>query len=109
MWNGIRPQVPMRYSKYRVDPTDYPFGYWFPPFCNGPCAALPVSASAKLLNIAENSKQNGFGLEDVLYTGIYREIANITNIKRLPYICEHFSTHKESHLKARLLRYHITL
>ena len=105
MWNGIKPQIPMRFSKYKgessnflvknnvvfsVSSSDYPFGYWFPPFCNGPCAGVPVDISKKLLTVAESRKQSSFGLEDVLFTGIYRQIANVTNIRRLPYICEHF-------------------
>ena len=75
---------------FSVSSSDYPFGYWFPPFCNGPCAGIPIDISKKLLTVAESRKQSSFGLEDVLFTGIYRQIANVTNIRRLPYICEHF-------------------
>ena len=78
------------YLCFSVSSSDYPFGYWFPPFCNGPCAGVPIDISKKVLTVAESRKQSSFGLEDVLFTGIYRQIANVTNIRRLPYICEHF-------------------
>ena len=42
-----------------------------------PCAALPISASKKLLDVAENADRNGFGLEDVLFTGILRQKAGL--------------------------------
>ena len=35
MWNDIKPQIPLRYSKYGVTMDEYPFGYWYPGFCNG--------------------------------------------------------------------------
>ena len=46
--------------------------------------------SQQLLEVAEKVGFHQFPLEDVLFTGVYREMANITKLTKLPNICEHF-------------------
>ena len=75
--------------------------------------------SSRILDQAQKTGLKQFPLEDVLFTGIFREMANITQLIRLPYVCEHyrygaekarlsndlfFSTHKEAHLNSRLAK-----
>ena len=75
--------------------------------------------SEKILDQAQKTGLRNFPLEDVLFTGIFREMANITQLIRLPYVCEHyryfqvhfhgaytycFSTHIEAHLNSRLAK-----
>ena len=94
----------MRWSKYQVTPEQFPMGYMYPPFCNGPCAAMTTSASEKLYKTASKIIQPQFPLEDVLFTGIYRTEAKMNSISLVPRMCEHFVANKENLLRSRINR-----
>ena len=55
-----------------------------------PCAGMSRETSSRILDQAQKTGLKQFPLEDVLFTGIFREMANITQLTRLPYVCEHY-------------------
>ena len=46
--------------------------------------------SAKLLDQAERSRLGEFPLEDVLFNGVFREMANISELVELTDVCYHY-------------------
>ena len=82
-------------SKWSLNIDQYSYGYKFPRFCNGPCAGISKTGSEKVLQQAKERLNPGVHLEDVLFTGIYRQLANITEIVTLPGACEHLGSVKE--------------
>ena len=76
---------PGRFGKYGVTFDVWPAGYTFPDFCQGP--ATLISKSAVLSLLETRLKLNfAFDLEDVLFTGIYREMAGIHSPAQFAYI-----------------------
>ena len=65
---------------------------------------MTKSASQKLYQTASTTRNPGFPLEDVLFTGIYRTIAGMKNIQLAPRLCEHFYANKENLLRSRVNR-----
>ena len=69
----------------------YPFAHRFPKFCHGPCVAMTSESSKKLFDIARTHKWNHMPVEDVLFNGVMRELANITNIELQTGVCRHLT------------------
>lgn len=79
--SNITAGSPMRSGKYGVNAHNFPMGYIFPAFCNGPAAAFTIKASQDIFNIAKSHSHSGFILENLMFTGIFREIAKDQDIK----------------------------
>ena len=75
-----------------------------PKFCNGPCALISKQGSKKLFKTASETKNPRFPLEDVLFTGIYRTLANLPDPNLLPGVCEHLMTTNKLNAKLNTLR-----
>ena len=76
-------------SKNRLSFDQWPAGYFFPTYCGGPCKLVSSNALLKISNVINHSLVEKFPLEDVLFSGIFRTIANVTNIQHKRGLCEH--------------------
>ncbi|CAG5110016.1 Oidioi.mRNA.OKI2018_I69.chr2.g4469.t1.cds [Oikopleura dioica] len=108
IFSNINPGPPIRTGKYGVNAHNFPMGYIFPAFCNGPAASFTKKASEDIFEIARthrngrNSFLSGFILEDVMFTGIFREIAHDKDIKMITGMAQHFASSKETNLNKQL-------
>ncbi|CBY15544.1 unnamed protein product [Oikopleura dioica] len=102
IFSNINPGRPIRSGKYGVNAHNFPMGYIFPAFCNGPAASFSKKASEDIFNIAKTHSLSGFILEDVMFTGIFREIAKDRDIKLVQGIAQHFANNKEMNLNKQL-------
>ncbi|CAG5094687.1 Oidioi.mRNA.OKI2018_I69.XSR.g13779.t1.cds [Oikopleura dioica] len=92
MYGYFTEEAPLRWSKYGVGFREYPFGYYYPKFCHGPCMSLSKAAASKIYHQAMITNWNGIILEDVLFSGIIRELANVTSMDIERGSCEHISS-----------------
>ena len=93
-------------SKNRLTFDQWPAGYFFPTYCGGPCKLVSSNALLKITSVINKSLAEKFPLEDVLFSGIFRTIANVTNIQHKRGLCEHADRAYEDpakHLFAGLL------
>merc|ERR1719238_2463177 len=93
MYGGSEPFLPDRWGKYAVTPEQFPMGHMLPDFCNGPCSSMSLSASKALFQTALTTDNLAFPLEDVLFTGIFRSVAKMSNIKHVvnAKVCHHIT------------------
>lgn len=96
---------PFRFGKYNLTFTEWETGYWFPSFCAGPCTAMERSTVKSIYDTAMKSQELSFKLEDVFFTGVLRQKANVkppadmTSNK----ICDHLGS--KNAIAQRLERY----
>ena len=76
-------------SKNRLSFDQWPAGYFFPTYCGGPCKLVSSNALLKITSVINQSLAEEFPLEDVLFSGIFRTLANVTNIQHKRGLCEH--------------------
>ena len=91
-------------SKWTLNIDQYSYGYKLPRFCNGPCAVISKTGSEKVLREAKERVNPGVYLEDVLFTGIFRTLANVTEIVTLPGACDHLGTVEKLQERANILQ-----
>ena len=68
---------PWRSEKNPIDSDEYPFGYLFPPWCHGGGVGIAVDAANTIYELATRVWRD-FRIDDVLFFGIYRELAGLT-------------------------------
>ena len=90
-----------RWGKYAMNASQYSFGYRYPKFCHGPCMTLSRNASVTIYHVAQNHNWNEFKLEDVLFSGIMRTMANMTSIELAGGNCQHVGGNKTAALQTR--------
>ena len=69
---------PSRVSKIPISYADYPVGYLYPPWCHGGAVGMRKEIASRLLEIRALAGHNEFYVDDVLFYGIYRELAGIS-------------------------------
>ncbi|KAL7071727.1 hypothetical protein ACQ4LE_009181, partial [Meloidogyne hapla] len=89
----IKKSTPIRNQDHRwyVSPVDFPNPI-FPHYANGPTYLLTSKAVQAIMNATDNV--HAFPIEDVLYTGI---LANLANVKKFS-VWEHFKLGKHLYL-----------
>ncbi|CBY08085.1 unnamed protein product [Oikopleura dioica] len=102
IFSNVNSGPPNRSGKYGVNAHNFPMGYIFPAFCHGSAGAFSKKASEDIFNIARTHSFSGFILEDVMFAGIFREIAKDSDIKALHGITQHFPNNKEINLNKQL-------
>lgn len=68
------------WGKYNVTREMYPPLHRYPRYCNGQCAMMNQKALAAIANETRKTSMHGFRIEDIFYTGVLREKANIPSI-----------------------------
>lgn len=58
--------------------NQYPPEYIIPNYCNGQCGAMTGTDAHKIYEMARLTDRNDLRIEDVYYTGILRQKANLT-------------------------------
>lgn len=61
----------------------FPHDYYIPRYSNGQCTAMTASAAMKIYQVARKTDRRDFRIEDMLFTGIFREKAQVKNITGL--------------------------
>ncbi|CBY32984.1 unnamed protein product [Oikopleura dioica] len=79
------------FGKYYLSNDVWPDNYRYPTYCAGACTVLRSSAAQKIYNVARKIELNEFNIDDVLFTGVYRELANIPVPSVKHNLCHHFT------------------
>ena len=66
------------YGKYYFWIDQIPPQYFVPNYCNGQCTAMTGKDANEIYKMAKITKRNNFRIEDIYYTGILRQKANIS-------------------------------
>ena len=61
----------------------FPHDYYIPRYSNGQCTAMTASAALKIYQVAKKTDRRDFRIEDMLFTGVFREKAQVKNITGL--------------------------
>ena len=69
------------WGKYNVTYDMFPPSYYYPHYCNGQCALINRQALMAIHKETLRTAMGDFRIEDIYFTGILREKANITNIQ----------------------------
>ena len=56
IFSNINPGPPIRSGKYGVNAHNFPMGYIFPAFCNGPAASFSKKASEDIFHVAKTHR-----------------------------------------------------
>ncbi|CBY16153.1 unnamed protein product [Oikopleura dioica] len=69
----------------------WPDNYRYPTYCGGACTILTSSAAQTIYNVASRIEFNELNIDDMLFTGVYRELANmpVPSVNRR--LCHHFT------------------
>ena len=94
MYGYLTEEAPLRWMKYNLTAAQYPMGYRYPKFCHGPCMTLSKTASTQIYRVAVDHDWNNIKLEDVLFSGLMRTIANVSSIDIDRNHCRHVSQNK---------------
>jgi len=68
---------PKRDGKIPIKYSDYPAGYLFPPWCHGGGVGMSKKSALAILETRALADHNEFYIDDLLFYGIYRELAGI--------------------------------
>ena len=102
---------PRRFGKYAVPFDLWESGYFYPSFCTGPCYMTSRPALNKMYDAARQHLDlvAKFPLEDVLFTGIFRQAANVTSIVKSTHgECRHYTTEKETFMMRDFIKKDMT-
>lgn len=78
-----------RFGKYKLSTLNWPAGYYIPSFCTGPGVLVSRASVVQIKHEFDRTAIDNFPLEDVLFTGIMRQKAGLTNIRDKSGTCSH--------------------
>ena len=91
-----------REGKNKLSFQQWPAGFILPKYCGGPCKLASADTVFKIGQVMKRDIAAEFPLEDVLFTGIYRELVNATNLKFQVSLIDLISTVLHVYLAPRL-------
>ena len=73
----------LTWGKYNLTTSMYDQQYRLPEYCNGQATVFNKKAISKLVSTLLKTDLNQFRIEDIYFTGIIRQKANITRVSYL--------------------------
>jgi len=88
-WNVIPMRKGDSESKYIVSEEQWPIDAYYPNYCGGPCTIIRGDAAVAIREESKITSDGTFGMEDVLFTGVFREKAGLRDMIDGAGICQH--------------------
>ncbi|CBY42035.1 unnamed protein product [Oikopleura dioica] len=79
------------FGKHQLSNDVWPNNYRSPTYCGGACTVLTSSAAKTIYNVASRIEFNKLNIDDMLFTGVYRELANMPVPPVNRRLCHHFT------------------
>jgi len=87
-FSKLRKTLPVLSGKWVLDEEEWPNKNMFPTYCSGACYSAPASIFMKIHEKEKTLRRPELTLEDLLFVGIYRELAGIEE-PVLNHMCKH--------------------
>jgi len=89
--NNVETTWKKPFGKFRLSNDVWPDNYRYPTYCAGACTVMSSSTAQKIYSVARKIELSDFNMEDVLFTGVYRTLADIEKPAVNRRLCHHYA------------------